>query len=53
MRGLQSLSTAKAALKGVGTFRAIRRAHLGTCPPGVLNEIRFVKSLFENGDQAA
>ena len=53
MRGLQSLSTAKATLKGVETFRAIRRADFDACEAGVLNEIRFVRSLFDEGEVAA
>ena len=43
----------KAVLKGVGTFRAIRRADFETCEIGVLTEIRCVGSLFEDGKRAA
>ena len=53
MRGLQGLSTAKATLKGIETFRAIRRADFHDCEPGVLNEIRFVRNLFNDTKKAA
>jgi IS6 family transposase len=53
MRGFRGLSSAKATLKGVETFRAIRRAHFHGCEVGVLNEIRFVRSLFADRKTAA
>ena len=42
MRGLHSLSTAKATLKGIEPFRGIRKGHCSDCEPGVANEIAFV-----------
>lgn len=45
LRSMQSLSSAKAALKGIETFRAILRGHLDACEPGVLNEIRIARNL--------
>ena len=53
MRGLQSLSTAKATLKGIETFRAIRNGHFAGCERGVANEIAFVRSLFSDAKEAA
>ncbi|MEM6741554.1 MAG: DDE-type integrase/transposase/recombinase, partial [Pseudomonadota bacterium] len=53
MRGLQSLSTAKAALKGVETFRAIRNRNFAGCERGVANEIAFVRNLLSEAKQAA
>ncbi len=53
MRGLQSLSPAKAALKGVETFRAIRNGHFAGCERGVTNEIAFVRNLFSDAKQTA
>ena len=53
MRGLQSLSTAKATLKGVETFRAIRNGHFAGCERGVANEIAFVRNLFSDAKEAA
>lgn len=53
MRGLQRMSCAKAVLKGVETFRAIRVGHFHGCQPGVLNEICFVRNLFEDTRTAA
>lgn len=35
------------------TFRAIRRADFEACAPGILNEIRFVRGLFDEGKVAA
>lgn len=51
MRGLQSLTTAKAMLKGVETFRAIRNGHFAGCERGVANEIAFVRNLFSEAKQ--
>lgn len=53
MRGLQGLASAKATLKSIETFRAIRRAAFDGCEPGVLTEIRFVQKLFEDGRKVA
>ncbi|WP_043920290.1 IS6 family transposase [Jannaschia aquimarina] len=53
MRGLQSLRTAKATLKGVETFRAIRNGHFAGCERGVANEIVFVRNLFSDAKEAA
>lgn len=53
MRGLQSLRTAKATLKGVETFRAIRNSHFAGCERGVANEIAVVRNLFHNRKAAA
>lgn len=53
MRGLQSLSTAYAKLKGIETFREVPRADFEACEAGVLNQIRFVQSLFDEGEAAA
>ena len=52
MRGLQGLSSAKAVLKGIETFRAIRRAEFEPCEASVQNEIRFVRNLFDEGRTA-
>ena len=43
---------AKAVLKGVERFRAIRRARFDTCEPGVLSETRYGRNLFETGERA-
>ena len=48
MRDLQRLSSAKAALSGVETFRATRRADFHDCEPGVLNKVRFVRNLCDD-----
>ena len=53
MRGLQGLSTAKAMLEDVETFRAIRRTHFEGCEPGVLAEVRCVRNLLDDNDKAA
>lgn len=53
MRGLQRLSSAEATLKGIETFRAIRGGHFESFEPGVLNEIRFLRGLFEDGQAVA
>ncbi|QRF66587.1 DDE-type integrase/transposase/recombinase [Ponticoccus alexandrii] len=52
MRGLQGPSFAKAALKGIETFRAIRRGDFVRCDTGVMNEIRFVRNLFDDPQRA-
>ena len=49
MRGLHGLSSAKATLKEIETFRAIHRGNFYACNAGVLNEIRFVRNLFKDG----
>ena len=48
-RGQQRLWTDKAALRGVETFRAIRRADLEACETRACNEIRFMHGLFSEG----
>lgn len=53
MRGLQGLASAKAMLKGIETFRAIRRGDFDLYETGVLNAIRFVRNLFEDARKAA
>ena len=53
MRGLQSLSTAKATLKGVETFRAIHNGHFAGRERGAANEVAIVWSLFSEAKQAA
>ena len=53
MRGLQSLSTAKATIKGIETFRAIRKGHFAECECAVANKITFVRKLFNEVKQAA
>ena len=53
MRGLQGMSSAKATLKGVETFRAIRRGDFDRCEIRVPNEIRFVQNLLEDAKKAA
>ncbi|MFQ6554321.1 DDE-type integrase/transposase/recombinase [Aestuariibius insulae] len=53
MYGLQSLRTAKATLKGVETFRAIRTGHFAGCERRVANEIAFVPNLFSDAKEAA
>ena len=52
-RGLQRLWTDKTALKGVETFRAIRRADFEACETRVRNEIRFMHGLFSEGKATA
>jgi len=47
------LPSARAALKGVDTFRVIRRGDFADGEPGVLNEIRFVQNLFAEEKTAA
>ncbi|MGB3797834.1 MAG: hypothetical protein WA957_16220 [Alteraurantiacibacter sp.] len=49
---LPGLTTAKAALKGLETVRAIRRAEFDTCETGMLDEISFVRSLFHDARKA-
>lgn len=46
MRGFRSLSSAKATLKGIETFRTIKKGQFERCERGVLNEIKFVADLF-------
>ncbi|WP_261395836.1 hypothetical protein [Salipiger bermudensis] len=53
MDELQSLGIAKAKLKGVETFRAIRKCHFAACEPSVANEIAFVGNLFTEAKRAA
>ena len=43
----------RAVLKGIETFRAIRRADLDAGEPGVLKEIRFVRSSLDEGKTTA
>lgn len=53
MRGFQGLSTAKGTLKGIETFRAIRRGDFHGCEIGANNEIAFVRGLFSSGKTTA
>ena len=46
MRGFRGLASAKATLKGIETFRAIRKAEFDGATKGVANEITFVENLF-------
>jgi IS6 family transposase len=46
MRGFRDLASAKATLKGIETFRAIRKAEFVGATKGVANEIAFVENLF-------
>jgi IS6 family transposase len=46
-RGFRSLSAAKNTLKGIETFRAIKKGHLQDNQIGVINEISFVANLFD------
>ena len=47
MRGFRDLASAKATLKGIETFRAIRKAEFEGATKGVANEIAFVQNLFK------
>jgi transposase, IS6 family len=47
MRGFRDLASAKATLKGIETFRAIRKAEFEGATKGVANEIAFVENLFK------
>jgi IS6 family transposase len=47
-RGFRSLSCAKNTLKGIETFRTIKKGHFANNPTGILNEIAFVSELFQN-----
>lgn len=47
MRGFRNLCSAKATLKGIETFRAIRKAEFEGATTSVANEIAFVESLFK------
>jgi IS6 family transposase len=47
-RGFRRLSAAKNTLKGIETHRAIKKGHFADNQPGVLNEIAFVASLFQD-----
>ena len=47
MRGFRDLASAKATLKGIETFRAIRKAEFDGATKGVANEIAFVENLFK------
>jgi transposase, IS6 family len=47
MRGFRDLASAKATLKGIETFRAIRKAEFDRATKGVPNEIAFVENLFK------
>lgn len=46
MRGLRTLTGAKAALAGIEAFRTIRKGQFGDYGIGVANEIDFVAKLF-------
>ncbi|MBD1202649.1 MAG: IS6 family transposase [Rhodobacteraceae bacterium] len=46
MRGFRDLVSAKAMLKGIETFRAIRKAEFEGATKGGANEIAFVENLF-------
>jgi len=46
-RGLQTMRTATATIKGFEVMRMIRRGHCLTCKVAVQNEIRFVNHLFQ------
>ena len=47
MRGFRNLASAKATLKGIETFRAIRKEQFDGATKGVANEIAFVENLFK------
>lgn len=46
-RGFRGLSAAKNTLKGIETFRAIKKRHFRDNQIGVINEIAFVAKLFD------
>ena len=46
-RGFNSLSSAKATLRGIEAIRTIKHGHVHGKEPGVTGEIRFVERLFE------
>jgi IS6 family transposase len=46
MRGFQSLSSAKATLRGIEAVRAIRRGHVPPPLSGITGKIRFLNGLF-------
>jgi len=46
-RNFRKLTTAKNTLKGIDTYRAIKKGHFAQNPKGVLNEIAFVSNLFQ------
>ncbi|QYZ72208.1 IS6 family transposase [Neotabrizicola shimadae] len=48
MRGFRDLASAKATLKGIETFRAIRKAEFEAATKGVANEIAFTADLFQD-----
>ncbi|MEZ5753386.1 MAG: IS6 family transposase [Paracoccaceae bacterium] len=48
MRGFRSLSSAKATLMGIETFRAIRKAEFDGATRSVAHEIEFVTNLFRD-----
>jgi IS6 family transposase len=48
MRGFRDLALAKATLKGIETFRAIRKAEFDGATKGVANEIAFTAKLFQD-----
>lgn len=51
MRGLKSLSSAKATLRVIEAIRTIKHRHVQGKGPGVTGEIRFVESLFNLADE--
>lgn len=48
MRGFRDLASAKTTLKGIETFRAIRKAEFEKATKGIENEIAFVENLFQD-----